>query len=226
MNAKPQKRPVGRPRADGKPPVSREAVFFVATRLIAEHGFAGTSLRMIAQELGAQAPSITQLFKTKNNLLIELVQKLSRVSLDFHQLLAQEALPADVRLYKMLYEETRAISSADHDIASIYYLPELRKPEFSDAQEQRSKMLQFYQNTIQEGLEQQLFVADNIELLAEQMFQLTETGIIALQPSRLGTPDQQAQATADFVLRGLLARSSRLAAIRKKAGLCALRMVN
>lgn len=180
---------------------------------------------MIAEELGAQAPSITQLFKTKENLLNQLVRRLSKVSLDFHELLSHEHLDADVCLYKMLYEETKAISNAHHDIASIYYLPELRKPEFKDAQGQRARMIGWYRQTLDRGIADGLFTSVNTILSAEQVFQLTETGIIALHSAQLGTPDQQAKATADFVLRGLLLRPSRLAVIEKKSRQCKLTMV-
>ncbi|XOV82885.1 MAG: TetR/AcrR family transcriptional regulator [bacterium] len=220
------RRPVGRPRANGKPPLSREAVFATATRLIAQHGYAGTSLRMIAQALDAQAPSITQLFKTKDNLLNELVQRLAKVSLDFHEQLSHERLAADVRLYKMLFEETRAIASAHHDIASIFYLPELRKPQFKAAQQERASMIGWYRQTLDQGVQDNLFVSTNMALSAEQVFQLTETGIIALEPALLGEPQAQAKATADFVLRGLLRRPARLSVIEKKARGCRLTMVD
>ena len=72
-----KKRPVGRPRADGKAPLTREAVFAVAAKLIATHGYVGTSLRMIAEPLDARAPSISRMFGSKRHLLIELVKSLS-----------------------------------------------------------------------------------------------------------------------------------------------------
>ena len=218
------KRPVGRPRADGKPQLSREAVFAVAPGLIAEHGYEGTSLRMIAQALGAQAPSIAQLFKSKENLLNELVVWLAKISLDFHARLAHEQLSADVRLYKMIYEETKALSEANHDIAAIFYLPELRKPKFSQAQKQRASMLRWYQRTIDEGIAEGHFATTNAYLSAEQVFQLTETGIIALRPKGLGSATRQAHATADFILRGLLVKPSRLPSIKEQSQRCSLTM--
>ena len=47
------KRPVGRPRADGWPHITRQEVFDAAIGLIARYGYSGTSLRMIADELKA-----------------------------------------------------------------------------------------------------------------------------------------------------------------------------
>ena len=139
-----QKRPVGRPRADGKPQISRIAVFKVATKLIATYGYSGTSLRMIADELDVQAPSILNLFKSKDRLLIELVQFLAEFSLRFHESLSAKSLSAEVSLYKMVYEEVKAVSGANKDATAIFYLPELRLPKFAEAQAERAKMLEYY----------------------------------------------------------------------------------
>ena len=218
------KRPVGRPRADGKPQLTRKAVFAAAAKLIAQHGYTGTSLRMIAETLGVQAPSILQLFKSKDKLLIQLVQAISKISLDFHEALEKEHLPADVCLYKMLYEETKAIAAANGEFASIYYLPELRKPEFVEAQEQRNLMISWYRGCLARGVTRGLFNVRNVDLVAEQIFQLTETAIIALPTSQLGSPERHAKDTADFALRSLLAKPSRLTAIAKKAASCSLSM--
>lgn len=57
----------------------------------------------------------------------------------------------------------------------------------------------------------------NEELRAEQVFQLTETAIIALNPTQFGSVEQQAKSTADFVMLGLLVNPKRLPEIMKQA---------
>ncbi len=218
------KRPVGRPRADGKPQVSRSAIFIVATRLIAKYGYSGTSLRMIADELDIQAPSILNLFKTKERLLIELIKFLSQFSLDFYASLATENLDADVCLYKMIYEEVKAVSGANRDAASIFYLPELRLPDFKEAQQQREKMIEHYKAQLVIGVKSHLFVTMNEDLRAEQIFQLTETAIIAIAPQKLGSLKQQATATAEFVMQGVLVNPQRLEEIARRAKACKLKI--
>ena len=56
------KRPVGRPRADGRPHLSKHAVFKTAAQMIARFGYAGASLRKIADQLDVSAPSILNMF--------------------------------------------------------------------------------------------------------------------------------------------------------------------
>ncbi|MFT7128958.1 MAG: AcrR family transcriptional regulator [Gammaproteobacteria bacterium] len=212
-----KKRPVGRPRADGKPQVSRGSIFIAATGLIAKYGYAGTSLRMIADELDIQAPSILNLFKSKERLLIELMAFLSQFSLEFYEALNREKVEADIFLYKTVYEEVKAVSGANRDVTAIFYLPELRLPAFKEAQEHRAKMIRHYKSQLSIGVEKGLFCPMNEELRAEQVFQLTETAIIALNPTQFGSVEQQAKSTADFVMLGLLVNPKRLPEIMKQA---------
>lgn len=212
-----KKRPVGRPRADGKPQVSRSGILLAATGLIAKYGYSGTSLRMIADELDIQAPSILNLFKSKERLLVELVAFLSQFSLEFYEALNREKTDPDVCLYKMVYEEVIAVSGANSDVTAIFYLPELRLPAFKEAQEQRAKMISHYKVQLSLGVEKGLFYPMNEVLRAEQVFQLTETAIIALDSGQFGSVEQQAKSTADFVMQGMLVNPQRLPEIIKQA---------
>ena len=215
--SKPARRPVGRPRGDGKPPLERRQVLMEAGRLITEHGYASTSLRMIAEALDTSAPAIAQRFGHKAQLLNELVNVMADFSVRFHQSLKKLDLPADVRLYKMVHAEVQALAGADHAPISVFYLPELRRPEFKSAQDARAKMMRFYHDVIEEGKQSGVFHAVPVAVAAEQVFQLTETVIIALDRSVLGSPSDLAMYTADFALRGLLTRPSRCKRIRQAA---------
>ncbi|MBL6690941.1 MAG: TetR/AcrR family transcriptional regulator [Pseudomonadales bacterium] len=211
-------RPVGRPRADGKPPLDRRQVLMTAGQLITEYGYAGTSLRMVAEALGTSAPAIAQRFGNKAELLNELVTMMSDVSVRFHAGLEEMNLRPDVRLYKMVHSEVLALAGAEHAPISVFYLPELRRPEFKAAQEARAKMMRFYFDAIGEGIESGVFHPVRVVIAAEQVFQLTETIIIAQDRSTLGEPAQLAEQTADFVLRGLLAKPGRAESVRLAAG--------
>ncbi len=57
------------PRHDGRPPISPDSVIDAACELFAERGFAGTSVRAIAEALEAHTASIFHHFPTKEDLL-------------------------------------------------------------------------------------------------------------------------------------------------------------
>ena len=73
-----QKQGRGRPRGrTQRGQKSRAHLFTVATRLIAERGFEGTTMRLIAQEAGTSPGLLYRYFPNKNALVLELYERLS-----------------------------------------------------------------------------------------------------------------------------------------------------
>ena len=103
-----------------------------------------------------------------------------------------------------------AVASTNESLMAIFYLPELRQWEFREALAIRQQMIGYYRSTIIDGIEQGVFHNVNPSSTAEQVFQVTETAIIATDRSTLGTPQLLADNTADLVLRGLLKRPESL----------------
>jgi len=211
------RRPVGRPRGDGKPHLTRQRVFEACTRLIAQHGFAGASIRMMANALEASPASLFNLFGSKDGLLNELIDYAAQPSLTFYQALLEVDVAPEIQLYKSIYEEVVAVASADRDFVGIFYLPELRKPQFESAQAVRARMVAHYAKLIERCVETGVVETVSVELSAEQIFQLTETSILAPQLSSTLPPKAQAKETAEFCLRALCFDQHRLGAIQNAA---------
>lgn len=219
------KRPVGRPRADGRPQLTKEAVFFVAAKHIAKDGYAGASIRKIAAELKAAPASVFNLFPTKDVLLNELLAFAASPSMAFYAELGKLNLPPAIALFKCIREEVIAVASADRDFPAIFYLPELAKPGFEPAQETRANMVAHYRSLIEAGVSVGTLLCDMPTLSAEQVFQLTETSIIAQQVAATTPPETAARATARFCLRGLLKDPGELDAIEYAADQVSLAFV-
>lgn len=205
-----KRRPVGRPRGDGKPHLTRHRVFEVCAKLFAEHGYAGASIRMMANELDASPASLFNLFGSKDGLLNDLISYGAQGSLDFYKALEGADAPADVLLYKSIFEEVIAVTSADRDHAGLFYLPELRKPEFEAAQRVRASMVKHYRELIERGISEGTLQANIVQLAAEHVFQLTETSILAPYIGGDVSPVDQAKSTAGFCMNALLVNDDRL----------------
>lgn len=212
------RRPVGRPRGDGKPHLTRQAVFAASAQLIARHGYGGTSIRMIAAALEASPASLFHLFETKADLLNDMIAFAAGPSLAFYAMVRDLGAPPDVALYKSIYEEVRWVASADQAQASLFYLPELRQPDFAPAQQVRAGLVGHFSGLIEEGCALGLLTAAHPTLAAEQVFQLTETSILAPDIAADLSAEAQAAAAADLCLRGMLVETQRLDAIRAEAG--------
>lgn len=207
------RRPVGRPRGDGRPHLTREAVMLAAARLIAAHGYAGASIRMIAAALGASPASLFNLFPSKEALLNALVAFMAAPSLSFYAALRARPEPPAVLLYKTVFEETRLVASVDLDFPALFYLPELRQPGFEGAQAARSALLAHYRGLVEAGVAEGTLACDSPALAAEQLLQLTETRILAGPEAAALSPEVQAHAAARLGLRGLLVDPSAVDAI-------------
>ncbi len=211
------KRPVGRPRGDGRPHLTRDAVLQTAAKLIARHGFAGASIRMLAAELDAAPASLFNLFASKDALLDELIAYAAAPSLAFYAALQAAGAAPGPTLYRTIYEEVALVASIDPDYPALFYLPELRQPQFVAARQARRDMTRHYLQLIEQGVATGEFLCDSPPLAAEQMLQLTETSLLAGEEVRATPPDVQARATARLCLRSLLADPGRLAAVETAA---------
>ncbi len=214
MTPTPARRPVGRPRGDGRPHLTRDEALLAAARLISAEGYTGASTRMIAQALGAAPASLFNLFPNKDALLNELVVYLAAPSLDFYARLTALALPPEVALFKSLFEEAALVASVDRTLPAIFYLPELQKPQFGPAQQARAALVAHYRRLIEAGLANGALQCDLPDLAAEQMLQMSETSVLAMLPA---SPQAQARASARFALRALLADPARLDAVEAQA---------
>ncbi|MEQ9146091.1 MAG: TetR/AcrR family transcriptional regulator [Parvibaculaceae bacterium] len=218
------KRPVGRPRADGRAQLSREEVLLTAARLIARNGFAGTSIRMIAGALDAAPASIFNLFASKDDLLNELIEVAATPSLAFYEKLRQLPLAPAVALYKSVFEETLVVASAPWEIPALFYLPELAKPGYERAQAVRAQMVAHYRTLIEQGQAEGSLIGLPAALAAEQLFQLTETSILAGADARALPPAERASTTARLCMRALLAEPAQLETVEAEATAVDLRI--
>jgi len=214
-------KPVGRPRLNGKPHVTRQDIFMSTAALIARHGYAGTSLRMIANSVDASTASIFNLFGSKDGLLNSLIEFMANTSFAFYEQVKVLKLDPAVALYKCVYEEAFAVAHADAAFPSLFYLPELAKPEFVKAQSVRAEMVANYRDLIKTGINQKLFIDVPRQFTAEQIFQLTETSILTNKNTNhlraKTSAKSQARAAADLALRGILLNPKSLPEIRLKA---------
>lgn len=211
------KKPVGRPRADGRPHLTEWEVYGAAAKLIARDGFAGTSIRKLAHELGVTTASVLHLFKTKEDILNRLICVAAAPSIAFYERIQTRTEPARVLLYKSLYEETLLVASAAKEFPALFYLPELSKPAFAPAQAARRTMINHYEILIERGQEGGEFEILNATLAAEQFFQLTETSILAGAEANRLSPAEQADATASLCLRAILKKKSSIETIARSA---------
>ena len=182
-----KKRPVGRPRVDGRSHLTKIDVFRTAAKLMSVFGFTGTSVRMIAQELDCTTASIFNLFPTKKDLFDELITFVAEVPIEFYEELRALNLPPAEALFKSLMEDSMILNSAPVEFIALFEMPELRHPDFGHARSLRRKFVSHYDSIIADGIDQGDFHECNARWMAEQMIQLIETCIMAGDQYTLAT---------------------------------------
>jgi AcrR family transcriptional regulator len=207
----------GRPRADGRPPITRRQVLAAAASLISERGFGETSIRMIADFLNARASSVFHHFPTKDLILDELVSELFRVERHFVQQVVEADLSPDVALYKLIFEDL-LIGAADNLVLQrIFLLPDLRSGRFPLAAEHWNELVTAYANTIAVGQKRGIFIACDRRAAAEGLFNLLSTPLVGFASPLQPTASVLASTLADIGVRGILKDPTRIEKIAREA---------
>lgn len=164
----------GRPRAtpsrhgDLEP---REQILDAAASLFAEHGYAGTSTRAIAERVGVRQASLYYHFAGKDELLLELLEKSVRPSLAFVDLLTAhgDRLAA---LYALASIDVGTLLATPYNIGTLYLAHEVGLPRFDSFRAHRADLQSAY-TTLAGGSD---FAGGCCMQLAEMVIQLRRSG--------------------------------------------------
>ena len=103
----------------------REQILDAAARLFTRQGFAATSTREIADEVGIRQASLYYHFAGKDEIVDELLRKTVRPTLDSLDELAQIEPDAERRLYALAYLDARTLAQLKNNIGMLPALPDL-----------------------------------------------------------------------------------------------------
>lgn len=205
---------VGRPRSDGRPPITRHDILRTASRLFADRGFAATSIKTIADSLHCHGTSIFNHFPTKEAILDELIEVTFGNEFGLFQTLININAKPEVILHRLIYEDALACMGEEVTIRKVFLLPELRTERFEAARKYWDENTDIYAKLISQAMGTGAFLALDAKQAAEAIYTLCTSGLICLSKARLGTADGYAQMLADLALRGLLAASGDLERIK------------
>ncbi|HUW78516.1 MAG TPA: TetR/AcrR family transcriptional regulator [Candidatus Nanopelagicaceae bacterium] len=195
---------------------TRDRILIEASRLFATRGFAGTSTRDIARAVGVRQPSLYAHFTSKQSIAEELIRRdLIDGAEALIRLRSAGGGPA-IELYRYLLWEVAYDRSTPFDLRAIYQTDLLELPEFSEGRKLLRRFDSHLLSVISRGMSEGDF--DDVDpLLACRI--VNAIVLETIRASATGSTEDHAEADeiADFVLRSLLTRRSRLAAIRSAA---------
>jgi AcrR family transcriptional regulator len=179
-------RRTGRPRhtpdvGEGSP---REQILDAAAAQFTEHGFAGTSTRMIAERVGIRQASLYYHYAGKDEILADLLSASVRPSLDAVRSL--DVSDPVTALYTMAVTDVRTLTSAPHNVGSLYLLPEVNQERYAAFWAERAELQAAY------GRLGAAIASDDLGLDADRLGELLIAVVeVVIQLRRVRTPGPQ-----------------------------------
>jgi AcrR family transcriptional regulator len=138
----------------------------VAQTLFKEKGYAGSSMRDIAQIMGIEAPSIYNHVNSKHDLLKRICYEVADKFLVIINNIKKTSSHPAVTLQTIILEHVKVVT--ENNDASAVFTNEWRFLEASDLEnfiKLRNKYERFIEKTIKDGLDQGIFKTNNTKLV-------------------------------------------------------------
>ena len=197
--------------------MTREDILRVAEDKFGSNGYAATTLKQIADELGVFTASIHYHFPTKDSLMDEVLKEGFGSEIAYFEKISTYDAPPEVLLYRLLYQDVLDVSGRNLNMQRIFLLPELRDGRFSQVKVFWDKMCTVYQRLYKRGVKAGAFHPMPDRLVAEHFFNFSTTILVSMEPDALGSAKVQARTAADMALRSILTDTGRLNEIREQA---------
>jgi|GEM_PF-265505 len=131
-----------RPRRPGT--TAREQILDAAAELFTNHGYASTSTRRIADEVGVRQASLYHHFATKDDILDALLAGTVDEALRLGAELLDGAGPAAQRLHTLAVADAHQLCTGRWNLGALYLLPELRTDRFQPFRQRRAELRDVY----------------------------------------------------------------------------------
>jgi AcrR family transcriptional regulator len=225
----PESRRTGRPRRSARPARDgdpRREIVAAASQLFTERGVAGTTMAEIARRCGLQQPSLYYYFRSKGELLDEIVAEANRAPLELVAQVRAGGGSAAVQLYRIIRSDVAALCALPYDLNEIHRLAARDPDTFARYWTEREHLVEELAAVVAEGIERDELRAVDPRLTALVLMSNDEGTQNWLRvAAREGAPVQTSVAEhhsfgtflADLTVRGLLVAPRDLARVRRTA---------
>jgi AcrR family transcriptional regulator len=219
----PDDRPVrpGRPRVvpNADSALSpRDQILDAAAELFVENGISATSTRAIAERVGIRQASLYYHFAGKDDMLVELLTRSVRPSLEVVRDLEQR-VPASATaagaLAALVLNDVETLARTPHNIGTLYLLPEVQAERYDGFRAERFELQDTYGRLGTLASDPEVVASVSPERLGALLIQLAET---VIQLRRSGpVQDADRDAIVATCLRACGLDTAGVAAARREA---------
>lgn len=173
-----------RPRRPGT--TAREQILDAAAELFTTHGYASTSTRRIADEVGVRQASLYHHFSTKDDILDALLAGTVDDVLRLGAELLDSAGSASQHLHTLAVADAHQLCTGHWNLGALYLLPELRTDRFEPFRRRRAELREVYRRLSEAVIAECAGPPDAADL----PFRLVESVVNSRSDDAEGTPAQ------------------------------------
>lgn len=190
----------GRPRSgtSPRPDLSpRDQILDAAAHLFVERGYAATSTRAIAEEVGIRQASLYYHFPSKESILEVLLMRTVEPSMVVADLMVASTAAPTARLYALARFDALQLFGGAHNVGALYFLPEVHQERFAAFRAERARLRAAYESLVAQSI-----VGDAApEHLVDVVFGVVESAISIRADRPQTEPDILATTIATGCLR-------------------------
>ena len=185
--------------------MSKEAILESAASVFRQKGFHGASMVDIAEALGVQKPSLYHHVKSKQEILLALLDRALIMLTDHLAEIHAQTLPADQKLRQMIRGYLAALAeNADLTAVLLFEHRSLDKKSHARHVPQRDKFEGLWRDVLNEGVKSKVFELKDVNLAARALMGVMNWTLTWYRPGGEKSIEQIADDYSDFMLKGML----------------------
>jgi TetR/AcrR family transcriptional regulator, cholesterol catabolism regulator len=185
--------------------MTRDDILDAAAQVFRQKGFHGASMSDIATALDVQKPSLYHHVKSKQEILLALLDRALGMLLDHMAAIASQALPPDEKLRQMIRGYLSALAAnADLTAVLLFEHRSLDKKTHTRHVPQRDKFEALWRDVLNEGVRTKIFELKDTALAVRALMGVMNWTLTWYQPEGGKSIEQIADDYSDFMLKGML----------------------
>lgn len=188
--------------------MTRDDILDAAAQVFRKKGFHGASMSAIAEAVNLQKASLYHHVASKQEILLELLERALGLLTQQIAVIAFQAAPADQKLRQMIRAYLSALAdNADLTAVLLFEHRSLDKKSHARHVPQRDKFEKLWRDTVDEGVAMGIFVCPDSGLAVRALMGVLNWTLTWYRPEGEKTIEKIADEYADLLFHGLLGGS-------------------
>ena len=185
--------------------MTREDILEAAAQVFRKKGFHGASMANIAEAVNLQKASLYHHVTSKQEILLELLDRALELLLERISPIAAQSIPADERLRLMIREYLQILAeNTDLSAVLLFEHRSLEGKQHARHVPNRDKFESLWRDVLAEGVRSKRFVCEDVALAARAILGIMNWTITWYRPNGDLTIKQIADQYSNLLLNGLL----------------------